>query len=176
MSHSSAKGGETLRGLSVRLTWPFLIALNAGRRDNFGLDPKLEEDVMAETDAHIIVQEHGVLIPNELFGQDAQVIEELKQAGVLTETQNGFAQPSKDRGGEFKLMRRVPLIDLSRELRWLKAHGHKYIGQWVALDGDRLLGHGTNAREVAEAARAAGVAIPFITQVDPPEEFPFGGW
>jgi len=131
---------------------------------------------MVETEAHIVIQENGVLIPNELFGQDAQVIEELKQAGVLTEAQNGSNQTSKDSGRKLNAVRRVPPIDLSRELLWLKEHKHEYVGQWVALDGDRLLSHGTNAREVAEAARAAGVAVPFITQVDPPEEYPFGGW
>ena len=73
-------------------------------------------------------------------------------------------------------VRRVPLIDLSRELQWLKEHRDEYVGQWVALAGDRLISHGANAREVADAARGAGVAVPFLTQVDPPEEFPFGGW
>ena len=128
---------------------------------------------MAETNTHVIVQENGVLIPKELFGRNELVLAELEGAGVLTEPRNGKPdQPAR----ELKPMRRVPLIDLSREMRWLKEHQQEYLGQWVALAGDRLLSHGTNAREVAEAARAAGVAIPFIAQVDPPEELPFGGW
>ena len=73
-------------------------------------------------------------------------------------------------------LRRAPLIDVSREREWLKEHRHEYIGQWVALDGDRLISHGTNAREVSEAARAAGVTTPFLAHIDPDDELPFGGW
>ncbi|MDQ3011002.1 MAG: DUF5678 domain-containing protein [Acidobacteriota bacterium] len=121
----------------------------------------------------IVVQENGVLIPNELFGKDELVIDELKKAGVL---QNGSGEAAKHERGELKPVRRVLPVDLSRELLWLKEHKHEYIGKWVAIAGDRLVSHGTSAREVADAARAAGVAVPFLTQVDPPEEFPFGGW
>jgi len=73
-------------------------------------------------------------------------------------------------------LRRVPPIDVSRERQWLKERRHEYIGQWVALDGDRLISHGTNAREVSEAARKAGVTTPFFAHIDPDEELPFGGW
>ena len=68
------------------------------------------------------------------------------------------------------------LIDASEELRWLKEHRHEYIGQWVALDGDRLVAHGTNAREVFQTAREAGVKAPFVEQILPTDELPFGGW
>lgn len=73
-------------------------------------------------------------------------------------------------------VRRVPPIDVSREREWLKEHRHEYIGQWIALDGDRLISHGTNAREVYESAREAGVQVPFVTHIDPPDQLPFGGW
>jgi hypothetical protein len=63
----------------------------------------------------------------------------------------------------------------SKELRWLEEHRHEYIGQWVALDGDRLVAHGTNAREVFQAAREAGVKVPFIEQILPTDDMPFGG-
>jgi len=73
-------------------------------------------------------------------------------------------------------VRRVPLIDISREKQWLKEHRHEYVGQWIALDGARLISHGTNAREVYEAAREAGVKVPFVAHIDPPDPLPFGGW
>jgi Family of unknown function (DUF5678) len=63
----------------------------------------------------------------------------------------------------------------SKELRWLKEHRHEYMGQWVALDGDRLVAHGTNAREVFQAAREAGVKVPFIEQILPTDDMPFVG-
>jgi len=66
--------------------------------------------------------------------------------------------------------------DASKELRWLKEHRHEYMGQWVALDGDRLVAHGTNAREVFQTARKAGVKVPFIERILPIDDLPFGGW
>ncbi len=63
-----------------------------------------------------------------------------------------------------------------RERVWIAAHRNDYNGQWVALDGERLLAHGTNAREVYLAARAAGVRAPFLEQVMPNLEPYIGGW
>ena len=58
---------------------------------------------------------------------------------------------------------------------WLRENRQKYMGQWVALDGDRLISHGTNGKEVYDQAKAAGVAVPFLEHIVD-EEFPFGGW
>lgn len=64
-----------------------------------------------------------------------------------------------------------------RERAWIEQNRDEYLGQWVALDGDRLLAHGTDAREVYLAARSAGVRAPFVEQVTPKEEGAFwGGW
>jgi hypothetical protein len=63
-----------------------------------------------------------------------------------------------------------------KEMRWLAEHRSEYAGQWVALDGDRLLSHGTNAREVFEAARQSGVVLPLFVHIEPADELPFGGW
>ena len=60
-------------------------------------------------------------------------------------------------------------------LQWLKENRAKYVGQWVALDGDKLIAHSNNAQEVYAAAKAAGVKIPFVEQVIE-NELPFGGW
>src|SRR5262245_35496304 len=40
----------------------------------------------------------------------------------------------------------------------------------------RLVAHGTNAREVFQAARGAGAKAPFIEQTLPTDDVPFGGW
>jgi predicted Zn-dependent protease len=53
-----------------------------------------------------------------------------------------------------------------QERAWVEAHRDEYLGQWVALDGDHLVAHGTNARTVYEAARAQGVEIPYIDRVE----------
>ena len=63
-----------------------------------------------------------------------------------------------------------------REQRWLDEHRDEYLGQWVALEGDRLLASGPDGRAVYEAARAAGVRAPLVTRVEPRDELPFAGW
>lgn len=75
--------------------------------------------------------------------------------------------------------RRVaPLVvnaDFSLSLKWLREHQHEYAGQWVALDGERLIGHGASAKEVYAIADAAGVELPLVTRVDDPHAPPFAG-
>ena len=75
----------------------------------------------------------------------------IHDAGVPRPRIVGKASPAKDR---------------SREQAWLAEHRDRYAGQWVALDGDRLLGHGTNLRQVAEAAHQAGVKDPLIARAE----------
>lgn len=61
---------------------------------------------------------------------------------------------------------KLPIKDRSKEKAWLASHRNEYVGQWVALDGDRLLGHGKSLRDVAKAADDAGVfdALIFIVE------------
>ncbi|MEW6730689.1 MAG: DUF2281 domain-containing protein [Acidobacteriota bacterium] len=67
-------------------------------------------------------------------------------------------------------------IDRKREMEWLNENRKNFVGEWVALDGDRLLSHGANAKEVYEMARQAGVEIPFMAHIEPLDQLPFGGW
>jgi Family of unknown function (DUF5678) len=62
------------------------------------------------------------------------------------------------------------------ESNWVERHRDKYLGQWVALEGDRLIAHGTNAREVYLAARQAGIASPYIVHITPKVDAYVGGW
>ena len=61
-------------------------------------------------------------------------------------------------------------------LQWVARNSNDFAGQWVVLDGDRLLAHGTAAREVAQAARVHGVGTPAIIRIPEGEELPFAGW
>lgn len=63
-----------------------------------------------------------------------------------------------------------------REQQWLLDHGREYAGQWVALNGDSLLSHGTDGRLVLSEAQTACIAVPFVVRVESPDELPFGGW
>jgi hypothetical protein len=63
-----------------------------------------------------------------------------------------------------------------KQMRWLAQHRAEYAGQWVALDGDQLICHGTNNREVLAQVRKLGVKIPFVAYLEPLDALPFGGW
>jgi len=62
------------------------------------------------------------------------------------------------------------------ELRWLEEHEADYAGQWLALDGDRLLACGADAKQVYAAAGAAGVHVPFVVLAEDPQKPQWGGW
>jgi len=65
----------------------------------------------------------------------------------------------------------------TKSLRWLHENREKYSGQWVALDGDRLIASGSTAKEVYSKAKDEGVEIPFVELVTTQEPEPFtGGW
>jgi len=61
-------------------------------------------------------------------------------------------------------------------MRWLEEHEAEYAGQWLALDGDRLLACGANAKQVYAAARVAGVDVPFVVFAEDREKAQWGGW
>jgi uncharacterized protein DUF5678 len=65
----------------------------------------------------------------------------------------------------------------AKSLRWLEENRYEYSGQWVALDGDRLIASGSTAQEVYSKAKAEGVEIPFVELITRRESGPFtGGW
>jgi Family of unknown function (DUF5678) len=52
-----------------------------------------------------------------------------------------------------------------RQLEWLKNNREKYAGQYVALDGDVLVGHGSTIRDANEQAKQNGVKAAFLVRV-----------
>jgi len=65
--------------------------------------------------------------------------------------------------------------DSRAELDWLAHESRHYTGEWVALDGKRLVAHGPKLAAVKAVAQAAGVSQPFFASV-PHDDLPFGGW
>ena len=63
-----------------------------------------------------------------------------------------------------------PLPDSTREMKWIAEHRRPYAGQWVALDGDRLIAHGPEARAVYAAANADGAYLPMVTFIPDPDK------
>ena len=49
-----------------------------------------------------------------------------------------------------------------REMGWLSRHEAEFAGQWLALDGDRLVSHGTDPEKVFAEAQTQGVIHPFM--------------
>lgn len=71
---------------------------------------------------------------------------------------------------------RLPYIDRSRETAWIAAHWREYAGEWVLLDGDRLIAHGDDPLPFKELCRSEGIEVPFLVHL-PKDDTPFtGGW
>lgn len=71
----------------------------------------------------------------------------------------------------------APLAEAgSAEMAWLKANGHRYAGQWVALAGDRLVAHGLDARVVRDEARRQGIAVPLMHRPSESDAEPQAFW
>ncbi|MGI8494548.1 MAG: DUF5678 domain-containing protein [Pyrinomonadaceae bacterium] len=61
-------------------------------------------------------------------------------------------------------------------MKWLKHNREKYAGQYVALDGNRLVGVGRNIREAHQQAKQNGIDKPFLVRVSGENEVLSGGW
>jgi len=62
------------------------------------------------------------------------------------------------------------------EYQWLAEHRSEYSGQYVALDGNKLISHGSNGREVLAKARELGAKRPYIVHIEEDNGSSFGGW
>jgi len=65
---------------------------------------------------------------------------------------------------------------LKASMHWISKHRAEFAGRWVSLDGDRLVASGEDAKSVFDAAREAGVAVPFLEQVSEDEGAFMAGW
>jgi hypothetical protein len=118
-----------------------------------------------------VVSRDGVFVPSVMFGQSPDLLF-VTQAGAngpetVVFPRPGAAQSVKAPGRE--------AVQRS-EQHWLTANRPMFVGQWVALSGERLLAAGSNASEVYTKARALGVAVPFVAYIDPDDHLPFAGW
>ncbi len=63
-----------------------------------------------------------------------------------------------------------PMKDRTREMAWLEEHKHEYAGQWVALDGDRLIAASPVEQEVWDAVKTDGAPVPLVHRIAAPDE------
>jgi hypothetical protein len=67
----------------------------------------------------------------------------------------------------------IPVFGEKENMRWIAEHWRDYQDQWVALDGDRLIAHGTDFKAVDAAASADGAYLPLVTFIERESERPF---
>jgi hypothetical protein len=66
--------------------------------------------------------------------------------------------------------------DMRPAFAWLAEHARDYAGKWVALDGDRLIASGDEAKAVYALAKADGAVLPLVTLVEDPDAPPYVGF
>lgn len=67
----------------------------------------------------------------------------------------------------------LPVRDFSREHDWLAKNRDEYDGQYVALNGDTLLAHGENGKEVTAKVKELGIKSVYIVLVEGSNRPPF---
>ncbi|MGH9751481.1 MAG: DUF5678 domain-containing protein [Blastocatellia bacterium] len=68
-----------------------------------------------------------------------------------------------------------PMPDDTRERQWIKEHKSEYAGQWVALDGDRLIAASPIQQEVWDAVIADSATLPLVLRIPSPDDLPYIG-
>ncbi len=93
----------------------------------------------------------------------------LEQREPMPTQPKSETQPQRN-GASTNHLKPIPVPDSTREMRWIAEHQHEYVGQWVALDGDRLIAASFDHEEVAAAADADGAYLPMFAYVDDPNK------
>jgi len=57
----------------------------------------------------------------------------------------------------------------TREYAWLKTHRREYTGQWIALEGDQLIAHSPNVKEVLAKVTTLAIDRPLVLLVEDAE-------
>jgi hypothetical protein len=111
---------------------------------------------------------------NSLSFWPAEDVARLREALDATQSQVPAAAQNKDAEAESlrAKARAASLRDISAEHKWLHEHRDEYAGQWVALKGDQLIHHSTNAKEVFAAAKAVGMLETLVVLVEPRRDYP----
>ena len=85
------------------------------------------------------------------------------------------AAPVKVKAPRDKRMPCEPMPDDTRERQWVKEHKHEYAGQWVALEGDRLIAASPIQQEVLDAMNLDSATPPLLLRIPSPDDLPYIG-
>ena len=77
-------------------------------------------------------------------------------------------------GGNEKVEEKVRKFNLA--MKWIEENRAEYLGKWVCLDGDKLIGFGEDGTKVYNEAIAKGIKSPFMEFVKEEETHYLGGW
>ncbi len=104
-----------------------------------------------------------------LSNAEKRKLRQALDADLEMQKPHDHAQPTQSNNGDDDAIR-------ERRLEWLKAHREEYAGQYVALAGDVLVGHGRTIREAHEQANEKGVENPFLVRLTSESEVLLAGW
>lgn len=104
-----------------------------------------------------------------LSNAEKRKLRQALDADLEMQKPHDHAQPTQSNNGDDDAIR-------ERRLEWLKAHREEYAGQYVALAGDVLVGHGRTIREAHEQAKEKGVENPFLVRLTSESEVLLAGW
>ncbi len=108
-----------------------------------------------------------------------QILMEAKENGVSVEdylNEVAKEKPSNGNSDLPKVRRTKTRVDFTKQHRWLEENQDKYVGKWVVLDGDKLIGAGDDPKPFVDEARANGVKIPFVHFIEDDSVAFTGGW
>lgn len=88
----------------------------------------------------------------------------------LLEERRAARAPQPAKAPRDKRLPDRPALDDTREREWIKEHRHEYAGQWVALDGDRLVAASPSQAEVWAAVKHDGAKLPLVCRIPAPDE------
>lgn len=122
------------------------------------------------------VYEQGVLHPLEplLLPEHQHVRLTLEEPPAERSSANGG--PAHENPTMLSWKSTEPANERREEMQWLAQESSSYAGEWVAIQGPRLIAHGPKLADVSAAAIAAGVNDPFFASVPEDPDVPLAGW
>ncbi len=85
------------------------------------------------------------------------------------------SEPAKVKAPLDKRVPSQPMPDRTKEMDWVEQHKHEYPGQWVALEGDRLVAASPNRMDISAAIKPDGANLPLILRISSPDDLPYIG-
>lgn len=85
-----------------------------------------------------------------------------------------MANPQSTELTEAAVQKKSPeAVYRGQELEWRRTHKEllqTFAGEWVVLEGESIISHGTDAARVVAEARAQGISLPYLFRVEPLDE------